>query len=144
MPEQLTDLSKLVLLSEKGALKNNDIYTGTLQISGTATAGLNQRSFTVPLDQVPDLVSGLFNGPTDTAFGSDPRPGAAWFKKGAIWVLGTDAGAGYTDYPTPWSVELTISGANAIIKLTYIQQFVATLNLNNTNFSYRILDYSVF
>lgn len=144
MPKTLDDLSKLILLSEKGAFKNNTIYEGTLAITGTATAGMNTRSFTVPLSRVPDLLSGLFNGPTDTVYGSDPRPGAAWFKKGSIWVLGTDSGAGYTNYPTPWTVELTISGQNAIIKLTYIQQFIATLSLNSTNFDYRILDYSVF
>lgn len=144
MPKTLDDLSKLILLSEKGAFKNNTVYDGTLAITGTAVAGVNTRSYTVPLSRVPDLLSGIFNGPTDTAFGSDPRPGSAWFKKGYIWVLGTDSGAGYTNYPTAWSVELTISGQNAIIKLTYIQQFIATLSLNSTNFDYRILDYSVF
>lgn len=144
MLKTLNDLSKLVLLSEKGAFKNNNIYEGTLQITGTTMAGANTRSFTVPLERVPDIISGLFGGPTDTVYGSDPRPNNAWFKKGSIWVLGSDAGAGYVDYPTSWSVELTISGANAIIKLTYIQQFIATLTLNNTNFTYRILDYSVF
>lgn len=143
MPE-LDDLQKLVLLSQKGAFKNNNIYTGTLAVTGTAVPGTNVRTFTVPLAKVPDLVSALLNGPTDTIFGSDPRPGNAWFKKGYIWVLGTDAGAGYTNYPTPWQVQVTISGANAIIRLTYVQQFVANLALTSTNFDYRILDYSVF
>ncbi len=140
----LSDLSKLVLLSEKGAFKNNNVYEGSFNITGLAVAGLNQVVFTVPLARVPDLVSALLNGPTDTVYGSDPRPGNAWFKKGAIWVLGNDAGAGYTNYPTPWIPEVTISGANAIIKLTYVQQFVANLSLTSTPFSYRILDYSVF
>lgn len=144
MPKILTLLSRLILLSQKGAFKNNKIYTGSFNITGTTGGGHNTRSFTVPLEKVPDLVSAIFNGPTDTAFGSDPRPGDAWFKKGYIWTLGTDAGAGYVDYPVPWSVEITISGQNAIIKLTYIQQFVANLSLNSTPFYYRILDYSVF
>lgn len=140
----LSDLTKLILLSQKAAFKNNKVYDGSVNITGTATAGLNVREYTVPLEQVPDLVSAIFNGPTDTVYGSDPRPGGAWFKKGTVWVLGTDAGAGYTDYPTNWSISVKISGQNAIIRAEYVQQFIANLALNSTPVSYRILDYSVF
>lgn len=144
MPKILTDLPKLILLSEKGAFKNNKIYEGAVTFGGTATPGTNFRTFVIPLEKVPDLLSGVFNGPTDTVFASDPRPGSAWFKRGYVWALGNDAGAGYTNYPTAWEVQLSINGANAIIKLTNIQQFTANLAITNTNLSYRILDYSVF
>lgn len=138
------DLKQLSSITTKNAFKNNAVYQQVLNISGSTGAGLNIREFDVKLDKVPDLVSALFNGPTDTIFGGDPRPGTAWFKKGAIWVLGSNPGAGYIDYPTPWRVTVKIVGGSAVIRLTYIQQFTDGLTLNPTNFSYRIIDYSVF
>jgi len=138
------DLTKLIQTSQNKGFANNNEYEGSVNITGTATAGLNTRTFTVPLDEIPDLVSAVFNGPTDTVYGSDPRPGTAWFKTGYIWVLGTDAGAGHVNYPTPWKLELTISGKNAIIKASYVQQFIANLALTSTPLYYRIFDYSVF
>jgi hypothetical protein len=140
----LSDLTKLILISEKSAFKNNAVYEDSVNITGNATAGLNVRDFTVPLDRVPDLLSFMVNGPTDTVYGSDPRPGNAWFKKGYVWVLGTDAGAGYIDYPVPWSVTVRIQGQNAIIHCEYVQQFIANLALTSTPLNYRIIDYSVF
>jgi len=140
----LQNLEKLILLSEKAAFKNNAIYEGAVNITGNATAGLNVREFTVPLSKVPDLVSYMVNGPTDTVFGSDPRPGSAWFKKGYVWVRGDDAGAGYTNYPVPFLVNVKISGQNAIIRCEYVQQFIANLALTSTALNYRIIDYSVF
>lgn len=139
------DLTKLILMSENGSFKNNKITAGSDVISGvTAGSGLTQRSFTIPLGKVPDLLSIIFNGPTDTIFGSDPRPGGAWFKDGYIWVLGTNVGDGYIDYPLPFKVQVRISGQNAIIILSTIQQFVSVLTLTPTTFYYRIRDYSVF
>lgn len=143
MPD-LTDLPKLILISENSAFKNNAVYESSVNITGTASAGLNVREFTIPLNKVPDLVSAVVNGPTDTVYGSDPRPGSAWFKKGYVWVLGTDSGAGYTNYPTPWAVNVRINGQNAIIRCEYVQQFIANLALNSTALYYRIIDYSVF
>lgn len=138
------DLTKLVSTTIRNAFKNNNVYEGTLNITGTTVAGLNIQEFTVPLGATPDLISALFNGPTDTDYGSDPRPSTGWFKKGAIWVRGTDVPAGYVDYLFPFKVTMTISGQNAIIRLTSVQQFTATLALTSTPFSYRIIDYSVF
>lgn len=138
------DLTKLVSITTKNAFKNNNVYNGSVTVTGTTSAGLNELSFTVPLNAVPDLVSALFNGPTDTIFSSDPRPGNAWFKKGFCWVLGNDIPNGYIDYPVPFRVTMTISGANAIIKLSTVQQFTASLVLTSTTLYYRIIDYSVF
>ena len=140
----LNDLTKLILISEKSAFKNNAIYEGSVNITGNATAGLNVRNFTIPLSRVPDLLSFMVNGPTDTVFGSDPRPAGGWFKRGYVWVRGDDAGAGYTNYPVPWSVTVRIQGQNAIIHCDYVQQFIANLALTSTALNYRIIDYSVF
>lgn len=140
----MEDLNKLVSTTTENAFKNNAVYESSVNITGSTGPGLNTQTFTIPLDRVPDLISALFNGPTDTIFGSDPRPSAAWFKKGFVWVLGNNAGAGYVDYPVPFRVSMTISGANAIIKLVYVQQFTDGLTLTSTPLYYRILDYSVF
>lgn len=144
MPKILSDLTKLIFLSRNPAFKNNAVYESAVTVGGSTVPGLNTREFTIPLSRVPDLVSAMFNGPTDTVFGSDPRPGNAWFKKGAIWVRGDNAGAGYNNYPVPFTVMARISGQNAIIRLEYVQQFSDGLTLTPTNLSYRIIDYSVF
>lgn len=139
------DLTKLVLLSENPAFKNQNLYSNGLVISGnTNGSGVTQRSFSVDLVREPDLLSVLFNGPTDTIFGSDPRPGSAWFKDGYIWVLGTNVGDGYIDYPLPFKPEVRIDGSSATIILTTVQQFVSVLTLTSTAFYYRLRDYSVF
>lgn len=138
------DLNKLISTTTQNAFKNNAVYEGSVSITGTVTAGLNVKQYEVPLSKVPDLISALFNGPTDTIYGSDPRPGTAWFKKGYVWVLGNNVPAGYVDYPVPFKVNMIMSGSIAIIKLTFVQQFTDALTLTSTNLSYRIIDYSVF
>lgn len=139
------DLTKLVLLSENPAFKNQNLYTGSFVISGSTNGGgITQRSFNRALTREPDLLSVLFNGPTDTIFGSDPRPGTAWFKDGYIWVLGTNVGDGYIDYPLPFKPEVRIDGSSATIILTTVQQFTSVLSLTPTTFYYRLRDYSVF
>lgn len=140
----MLDLTKLILLTKNAAFKNNNEYRGTLAITGTWVSGLNTRDFVVPLSAIPDLVDARFNGPTDTVFGSDPRPGGAWFKQGYVWVRGDNAGAGYTNYPVPFRITALIQGQYAIIRATSVSQIAPTLTLTATNFSYRILDYSVF
>lgn len=139
MSENITLLGQI---TQRNAFKNNRIYTGTLQITGSVSAGFNQRIFTIPLDRTPDLVSIMLNGPTDSVYGNDPRPADGWFKKGNIWAIGN--GGAYSNYPVPFEAAPYIQGTNAIISLIYVQTFTDTLALSPTNFSYRILDYSVF
>lgn len=138
------DLNKLVSTTVENAFKNNAVTEGTISVTGSTSAGLNEKNYYVALSKVPDLISALFNGPTDTIFGSDPRPSAAWFKKGYIWLLGNNVPAGYVDYPVPFRISMTIIGATANIKLVYVQQFTDGLTLTATDLHYRILDYSVF
>lgn len=132
------DPTKLILFSEHPAFKNNNIYTGTLTISGSTAAGTNTKTFTIPLDVTPDLLDIVFNGPTG---GSDPRPSGGWFKQGRVWVASNNAGGGN---PTSWLITSKISGSDVIVTATYIQTFVTAETLTSTNFSYRIVDYSVF
>lgn len=143
MSEANIDLTKVLFDSRRGAFNNTNQYTGTLTASGSWTSGYNQMDFSVTMDSVPDMVTAVFNGPTDTVFASDPRPGAAWFKRGYIWILGDNAGAGYNGYPIPYRVTVITVGTTATIRLTSVSQISPTLVLRSTAFSYRIIDYSV-
>lgn len=135
------DLTKLAFHSGYPAFKNNREYTGTLTISGTTSGGANVQSFTVPLDQEPDLLDVQFNGPTDTVFSQDPRPSDGWFKNGSIWVRTNNAGGGD---PSRFQISAEVSGRTLTIKATCLNTFTTSENLTSTDFSYKIVDYSVF
>lgn len=142
----MLDLTKIRRTSQNPCYKNNFVYTGSFSISGTAVAGANVRSVTLPLTQAPDLVDVIFNGPSDTAFEPfysdlDPRADDEWFKKGAVWVAGD---AGFGDLPLPWVISYEIQGINVIIKATYVQTFTMPSTLTAATIYYRIVDYSVF
>lgn len=135
------DLSKLVMHSNYPAFKNNNIFTGTLTIpAGNTAGGLNNRSFTINLSVTPDLTDIVFNGPANVG-SFDPRPSGGWFKQGYIWVPTNNAGGGN---PSGWKITTTISGTSVGVVATYVQQFTTVETLTATNFSYRIIDYSVF
>ena len=140
----MIDLTKLILFSNNPAFKNDNIYEGTQTISGSCPPGYSEFRFTVSLDRVPDMLTGLFNGPTDDLFSGDPRPSTGWFRSGYVWVHGSNPGAGYPDYTIPYNIAMTISGQSAIIVASTINQTATTFSLVSTNFSYRIIDYSVF
>lgn len=137
------DLTMLVLYGKYPAFKNNNVYTGSFTISGSTGGGVNQRTATVQLNAVPDLTDAVFNGPTDS-LGSDPRPSTGWFKQGQVWVRGDNAGAGYTNYPTPWVITSKIVGSAMVITATYVQTFTPALTLTSTLAYYRLVDFSVF
>lgn len=135
------DLTKIAFHSGYPAFKNNRVYTGTLTISGSSSPGTNTRTFNVALDEEPDLLDVLFNGPTNLITGEDPRPSNGWFRDGRVWVPTNNAGGGS---PSPWVISYSISGTTLTILATYVQQFTPGETLTSTNFSYRIVDYSVF
>lgn len=139
----MADLTKLAFHSGYNAFKNNNVYTGSFTISGTTAAGTNTVTATVPLDAAPDLTDVIFNG---TAGGGTltRRPSAGWFKNGLVEVRGDNAGAGYTNYPTPWIITSKIDGSNLVITATYVQTFNDALTLTSTTVSYKLVDYSVF
>lgn len=137
------DRSKLLFDSSSPGFKNNNIYTGTGTISGGVGPGTTTITVTVPLTKTPDMVQALFNGPTDTVSGQDPRPSAAWFRNGYVWVLGNNSGAGYTNYPIPFKMNMFLNGSTATIQAITVSSISATLTLTSTPFSYRIIDYSV-
>jgi hypothetical protein len=136
------DLTKLVFHSNYNAFKNNREYTGTLTISGTTSGGVNLKEFTVELDTAPDLLDISFQGNSDPVFDPfDPRPDDGWFKQGAVYVPTNNAGGGN---PSKWTITTSLSGTTLTISATYIQQFTTAETLTSTNFSYKIVDYSVF
>lgn len=137
-----TDLSKLILHTGYNSFKNNTIYTGTKTISGTTSAGTNTKTFTVTLGAIPDLLDVMFNGPTDPNFGLDPRPDTGWFKKGSVWVHTNNAGGGDA---SNWRLYSKVTSALTVtITAIYVQQFTAGETLTATDFSYRIIDFSIF
>lgn len=140
----MIDLTKLLLASNYPAFKNNSIYTGTETISGSYPPGYSQFTYTVPLDKVPDMLTGFFTGPTDDLFSLDPRPAGVWFKSGSVWVHGSNPGAGFPDYTIPYNIAMTVSGASVIIVASTVNQTDTNFSLVSTDFSYRIIDYSVF
>jgi hypothetical protein len=117
---------------------NNTTYSGTLTISGSTASGTNTRTFTINLNSAPDLVDIMFNGPVYTG---DPRSSGAWFKNGVIGVPTNNAGGGN---PSAWVISSKVSGSTIVVTATYSQQFVTAETLTATNFSYKIVDYSVF
>ncbi len=139
------DLTKLILHSGYAAFKNNQTYTGSVTISGSTAAGLNTQTFTIPLINETDIVDIIFNGQNDYdgSYG-DPRPSSGWFKEGAVYVRGDNAGAGYVNYSTRWVINSRISGTNIIITALWTQTFTDALTLASTSFSYKLVDYSVF
>lgn len=140
----MLDLAKTQYHTGYNAYKNDNVYTGSYDITGSTSGGTNIRTTTVTLREIPDLLEVTFNGATDTVFGSDPRPSDGWFKQGAIWVRGDNAGAGYVNYPTPWTVYSSISGNVLTITMINVQQFTPTLTLTATPLYYRIVDYSIY
>lgn len=140
----MPDLTKLQYHTGYNTFKNNAVYTGSTSISGSTSGGTNVRTFNVTLARRPDIMDVIFNGATDTVFGSDPRPAGGWFKKGAVWVRGDNGGAGYVNYPTPWLVYTSLNGLVLTITMLYSQTFTPALTLTPTTLSYKIVDYSVF
>lgn len=139
------DLTKVNADFNYNAFKNNHIYTGQFNIVGSWTPGYQTQTHDVLLTETPDLVQATFNGPTDTVFGSDPRPGEAWFKNGAVWVRGDNAGAGYTNYPIPYEMSAIMTGPRTCtINASSVSEIADTLTLTPTTVYFRVLDYSVF
>lgn len=136
------DLTKLVATSDNPCYKNNDVYVGSSNITGSTSAGVNRRSITVPLNEAPDLCDILFKGASQNAVGE--RPSTGWFLDSYVTVIGNDAGAGYINEPTQWKLNSKIDGSNLVISAEYTQTFIATLALTSTPFSYRLVDYSAF
>lgn len=136
----MPNLNTLIWGSEYDSFKNNNIYTGSFNISGTATAGVNTQTYDVALSVIPDITDIVFNGPADSG---DPRPNGGWFHSGVIRVRGDDAPI-YNNYSTLWKPYSSINGNIVTLSVYWVQQFTASLSLTSTTVSYRIIDYSVF
>lgn len=134
----MADLTKLVFHSSYKAFKNNRIYAGSFNISGSVGGGINIRTHTVSLDQAPVLVDVLFNGPTNEYI---RRPAGGWTRWGEVAVP-----VSYPDTATDttiWVISYRVSGSNLIFTAYNVQQFDETGTLTSTPVNYRIVDYSV-
>lgn len=134
-----TDLTKLILNSANSAFMNNKIVTGTFTISGSHTAGTNIKTFTKNLGITPDLTDISFNGPADST-GVDPRPSTGWFKSGAVYEQSANSGGGIPF----WVINSSINGTTLTVTATYTQTYTGTYTTPSMDFSYRVIDYSVF
>ena len=136
------DLTKLILHSSYPAFKNNRIYTGSLTISGTYSAGTTVKTWNIPLEQPIDIADVSFSGKAPPSYDDRPvRPTSAWFKKGFI---GTP-----DNYPSPlpnfanWMITWRLtSPTNIQIRAEYVAQYTGTWTVTPTTFKYRIIDYS--
>lgn len=124
------DLSKLIIQSQYNTFKNNNVYYGTFTISGTTSPGTNLKTFSVPLNFIPDMVDIIYND------GSS----ADWFKQDYITVLGN--GGPYVNYPTRWTVNGSLSGSTLVIQAIWPQEFTTALTLTPVIGKYRLVDYS--
>ena len=130
------NLTKLALHTGYPAFKNNKVYTGTLTITGNTNDGANTRTFNIALDTQPDLLDVTFRG---NSSGGDNRPTAAEFKSGYVWVPSSGFGS-----PQPWYISYSVGTNSVTVTATYLAQFIGAETVTDTNFTYRIVDYSVF
>lgn len=140
----MADLTKLVMHSGYPGFHNNNEYTGSFTIpGGTITdSGLVIRTATITLDEVPDILDVLLNGPNSGPVGSIPRPADAWFKPGMSQVVQGGTQSGFPDQ-LQYGFSYTIQGRQititAIAIKAYLGSFVAS---SSVNVSYKIIDYS--
>jgi hypothetical protein len=139
----MPDLSKLVSHSGYPAFKNDKEYTGSFNISGSATAGTNTRTSTVNLDQAPDLCDVILNGRA-VPFVGVARNSNGWFKLNNNNTIAVNSNGFLTNFDTFWVITYRISGSSVIFTATYTQTFDGTQNLAATPVNYKIIDYSVF
>lgn len=141
----MIDVQKLIMLSELQGYKNNNIYTGSFNISGSynGTSKVVNKTITLPsnVSNVDIVFKGRANGGFSVSTG-DPRPNSSWFKRGAVWVRGS--GSGYTDTPLPFEISAKINGDKLTITAASYRQFFGSLSLKTESVSYRVVDYSSF
>lgn len=132
------DLTKLVFHSSYNSFKNDNVYTGTLTLSGAISTGTNTRTFDIELPEEPGFLDIIFNGPSEA---SNPRPDDGWFKQGAAVYTDIDV-LGSPDVAN-WFLTTSISGTTVTVTATYTKTFTDAATMTSTDFSYRIVDYSV-
>lgn len=140
----MPDLTKLSLYSNTPAFKNLNEYSGSFNISGSVTGGVNSRSTSITLPFSPQIADVRFYGRGDQGFStgnflSDPRPSNTWFKEGNIFVRGDSSL--FSNYPTLWTINYEINGNTLIITAICVQQFIETLSLTTETVQFKIVDY---
>ena len=125
------DLTKSVSHSAYDSFKNKNLYKGTLMISGSTSSGTNTRTFTITLDETPDILDIIFS---DFLI-------SGWSKVKYISVPTDNAGGGS---PSIWTISTEVSGLTVTVTATYVKTFLTDEILIPTDFYYRIVDYLVF
>ena len=144
----MVDLSKLILLSSVPSfMAENNVITGSVNITGTTGAGVNSREWTVPLGVQADYYDVQFNGRTtnDPVFGiyaQESLRAAGWFRSGDTVTSPASGGGLGSSHPLTWTLTARINGANLIIRAEYEQQFIDTMTVSSTPVYYRIIPYS--
>lgn len=127
------DLTKIIQHSSFPAFANNNIYTGTLSISGSWARGLNTRTWNIALTKNPDLMDMYFIGP-----GADGRPSTAMFRSGQGRISVPTAGG-----TSIWDLSYTMtSPTNLQIRAYTTNQGTSAHAITSTSFTYRFVDYS--
>lgn len=137
-PTGKLDYSNFIMHSDCSSFKNKRIYTGTFTISGSINPGLNERFFNITLDESPDFLDVIYNGPTDTVYNSDPRPNNAWTKTRPVYVISNNAEGGN---PQQFVITYSVVGNVITFRATNVWQSLGSEILTPTNVSYRIIDY---
>lgn len=142
----MPDLTKLIAHSSYPAFKNMSEYTGSFDISGTIVPGVNVRSYFFDLPYVPAIEDIVFSGRGEQGFsspdfGTNPRPSGTWFKEGAVFVRGDNAGDGYINEGTMWVINASINGKQLTITAICVIQFYATLTLTTETVQIKLVDY---
>ena len=144
----MADLSKLIFLSSiPSFMAENNVISGSVNITGTTDGGMNIREWTIPIGVDADYYDVQFNGRTgnDPIFGAYAREeirNTGWFRSGYAVTSPSSGGGLGSNYPLPWTVTGRIKGRNLIIRAEYGQQFVATMTVSSTPIYYRIVPYS--
>lgn len=141
----MIDLTKLQSTTQNQAFKNNDEFSGSFVIGGSFNTQTIQFAATINVPTGTDIADIMFQGRADGGFAfasGEPRPNAAWFKRGSVFVRAD--GDGLTNSPTAFLLSARIQGNTLIIIATSYKQFVANLYLTPETVQYKLVDYSVF
>jgi len=142
------DLTKLQSTTLNQSFKNNGIYTGSFNISGNYTSGSMQITQQIVLPANVVIADIIFQGRADGGFTfptGDPRPNAAWFKRGRVYARGDSTdGSGYSNWPVDFIIGARINGNILTLTATSFRQYTGNLAITAEPVSFKVIDYSVF
>lgn len=133
----MTDYGKSLRFVPQHSFKNNKLYTGSFQITGSIPPGATTNTFTKTLSQIPDMVAVVFNTTSTSSFYTTPYPNTSWWKQG---LVADDAGG----LGARWSISWKINGTTVTFTATTVNTTTTTYTSASPTVNYRLIDYSVF